>query len=527
LGTADNQPLELKVNSQRAVRLEPNASGAPNVIAGSLVNAAGAGVVGATIGGGGAVSYQGLNWTNRIESDFGTIGGGQRNKIEASAAAATISGGRQNVISTGGTNSVIGGGLQNTIGGDYAAIGGGVGNAIQNNSRCAVIGGGWLNLVQPNAPYALIAGGYGNTNAGSYATVLGGQANLAGGDYSLAAGRRAKASHDGTFVWADSSDADFASSGPNQFLIRASGGVGLGTSSPKQLLDIRGTTGAFVGIDGGTSNLSGVRIAENGADKWILFFRGWESDNLIVRDEVGKLDTVTFESSTGRVGIGTKTPGTALEVADRITAGKVDGTFLNWTPSGGSVSVKGLISSSDPHAGYGVTIGPDHASPVVWMYSQPGNSFEVMGMDYGQAIPDAGKRLMRVEINGDTHVMRNAYAKNFIPESDRNLKTDITPVDVEHILSHVLALPISTWDFTNSPGTRHLGPMAQDFHAAFGLGGDDDKHISTLDADGVALAAIQGLNQKLEQRNAALEKRVEELTALVKSLAEKVNGGAQ
>jgi hypothetical protein len=153
---------------------------------------------------------------------------------------------------------------------------------------------------------------------------------------------------------------------------------------------------------------------------------------------------------------------------------------------------------------------------------------------------------MRVESNGDTyidrdvHVGRDAYASVFIPTSDRNLKTNVTPVDVQQVLSGVLALPISTWDFMNSPGTRHLGPMAQDFHAAFGLGADD-KHIATVDADGVALAAIQGLNEKvesgeqkaesrigrLEAENAELKQEVAELRRLMTELSARVSGGAR
>lgn len=62
----------------------------------------------------------------------------------------------------------------------------------------------------------------------------------------------------------------------------------------------------------------------------------------------------------------------------------------------------------------------------------------------------------------------------------------------------VAQLPIQTWAYKSDPHTKHLGPVAQDFHAAFGLG-TDDKHIATVDADGVAVAAIQGLNQKLEE----------------------------
>ena len=60
---------------------------------------------------------------------------------------------------------------------------------------------------------------------------------------------------------------------------------------------------------------------------------------------------------------------------------------------------------------------------------------------------------------------------------------------------------------------RHIGPMAQDFYAAFGVG-PDDKHITTVDADGVALAAIQGLNQKVEAQQSELQQKQTEITEL-------------
>ena len=57
-------------------------------------------------------------------------------------------------------------------------------------------------------------------------------------------------------------------------------------------------------------------------------------------------------------------------------------------------------------------------------------------------------------------------------------------------------MPISTWNYkAQTDSVRHMGPMAQDFHAAFGLG-VSDKLIDTIDPDGVALAAIQGLKQE-------------------------------
>jgi hypothetical protein len=98
--------------------------------------------------------------------------------------------------------------------------------------------------------------------------------------------------------------------------------------------------------------------------------------------------------------------------------------------------------------------------------------------------------------------------------SDRNLKDNIHTIDPREILEKVAALPVSRWNYKTQPGATHLGPMAQDFRAAFGLG-EDDKHIATVDADGVALAAIQGLNEKLEQR---LEQKQSEITELKQRL---------
>ena len=102
--------------------------------------------------------------------------------------------------------------------------------------------------------------------------------------------------------------------------------------------------------------------------------------------------------------------------------------------------------------------------------------------------------------------------------SDRNQKKNIAPVDAAAILDKVSHLPISSWTYLKEPAeVRHLGPMAQDFRAAFGLG-DDDRTYYAVDAQGVALAAIKALNEQA----AAQEERIEKLERENQSLARRL-----
>ena len=94
--------------------------------------------------------------------------------------------------------------------------------------------------------------------------------------------------------------------------------------------------------------------------------------------------------------------------------------------------------------------------------------------------------------------------------SDRNLKTDVARIDDAAVLDKVAALPIERWSYKSERGVRHLGPMAQDFYAAFGVG-EDDKHITSIDENGVALAAIKALHARvgtLAAENARLRARL-------------------
>jgi len=117
----------------------------------------------------------------------------------------------------------------------------------------------------------------------------------------------------------------------------------------------------------------------------------------------------------------------------------------------------------------------------------------------------------------------------FNNSSDRNAKQDFAPISPAQMLDKVAQLPVSEWSYKEDPQTRHVGPVAQDFYSVFNIG-TDDKHIAPIDEGGVALAAIQGLNQKLTEKNAdilqlkrqndSLANRLKELEQLVQSLAE-------
>jgi hypothetical protein len=94
--------------------------------------------------------------------------------------------------------------------------------------------------------------------------------------------------------------------------------------------------------------------------------------------------------------------------------------------------------------------------------------------------------------------------------SDRNLKENFEALDLLDVLQRVVEMPVTAWTFIGHPDLRHIGPVAQDFHATFGLGNpNDDTHIDMGDSQGVALAAIKGLNAKVDEQNSRLRLRLE------------------
>ena len=103
--------------------------------------------------------------------------------------------------------------------------------------------------------------------------------------------------------------------------------------------------------------------------------------------------------------------------------------------------------------------------------------------------------------------------------SDRNLKDNITDVNAKNILIRLLEIPITAWNFKGeNVSIRHIGPMAQDFYAAFGLG-IEERSINSIDVDGVALAAIQGLYQLVREKDT----RISQLESMLFSIGQRLS----
>jgi hypothetical protein len=187
----------------------------------------------------------------------GTRGG---DTVSGGGLAGRINSAANTDITVGFGANTVGGGAGNTASNGFATVSGGWVNTANNGF--AAVGGGEFNVA--SGEFATVSGGFENTASGLLATVSGGNGNTAQGGSSFAAGQLARALHDGTFVWSDGTGA-FASTAPNQFLIRAGGGVGIGTATPAAALDVAGSVIVAGNLSvQGTLNLPGKLTGPSG-----------------------------------------------------------------------------------------------------------------------------------------------------------------------------------------------------------------------------------------------------------------------
>jgi Chaperone of endosialidase len=300
------------------------AANTANVIGGFSGNTVTAGVLGATIGGGGnllvtAPGEGGTNLFNRVTDNFGTVGGG----------IANTAGNNTGTVGDGSL-ATVGGGTFNTASGSSSTIGGGFGNNASGSD-------------------STIGGGSSNTASGLRSTVPGGNSNIAQGDLSFAGGSRARALHQGSFVWSDSTTSGnsfFSSTANNQFLINATGGVGIGTNAPLTRFHVRGpgtnaggvtgvneVVGIFqqpstaahtaISVDAAAGRDPVLYFAQSGAAVWGLRNDSSTGGKFQFRYHgVGGGNEAQFSRltilPTGEVGIGTNIPEAKLDVRGTI-----------------------------------------------------------------------------------------------------------------------------------------------------------------------------------------------------------------
>jgi hypothetical protein len=524
LGTADNEPLELHVNGARALRLEPDPA-SPNLIGGFSGNSVTGGVVGATIGGGGGSGVE----TNRVTDNYGTVGGGKHNLAgddtgtTSDSTDATVGGGDTNTAS--GNYATVAGGMSNTASGDSASVGGGANNTASDLR--ATVGGGQGNTASFDAT---VGGGWSNTASGSFATVGGGLNNIANSTRATVGG--------GAFGSASGIGATV-------------GGGQINTAS-----DMRATVGG-----GGSNTASGQEATIGG---------GWSNSATAIQATVGGGLSNTASGQYGTVGGGANNSATAIQATvgggqfnSATQAGTVGGGYSNSTGGVGSTVGGGLINSasgSQATVAGGSTNSASGGTATVgggWSNSASGNTATVAGGAQNTAAGDysfAAGRRAKIAAAHDGALLfadqndfdfNSAAANEFAVRSvggarvvtaidgsgnptagvkldpgdtawevlsDRDSKENYVLVDPRAVLERLSGVSISEWNYKAQDNSiRHIGPTAQDFYAAFGLSDDDGRYISPIDTDGVALAAIQGLYELVQERDArvdALESRL-------------------
>jgi hypothetical protein len=297
--------------------------------------------------------------------------------------------------------------------------------------------------------------------------------------------------------------------------------VGIGTATPRSALDVAGgvTARGSVTVDANNENNGGIIPG--------LLFGSLGTEAIASpRTASGNQNGLDFYTqgqarmsltSSGYLGLGTSTPVAPLQVVGanpyphlKISAATNApyGAFLSLDATATTGGKDYLIFSTGGNPGEGrsklVFKNQTDAVQIMCLTSN-GN------VGIGTLNPTNKLVVVNARCDGNT----------WINSSDRNLKENFSPVNPADILDEVAALPIARWNYKNDTSTPHLGPVAQDFHASFNLGGDE-RSISTVDEGGVALAAIQGLNQKLEEHDRALEQLVKQRDAEIQSLQERL-----
>ncbi|MEM7111271.1 MAG: tail fiber domain-containing protein [Chloroflexota bacterium] len=456
-----------------------------------------------------ALSLPGL-WTLENSTSPSLIGGYPGNEISFSAVGATIGGGGQSgdknhIIMSYGT---VGGGANNFVGSQYGTVAGGNGN--QATGTAATVAGGDTNRAK--ASYSIVSGGFDNSieSAASYSTLAGGQTNFVNsGSYGTIGGGRANEIFEsyGTIA------------GGNDNMIEASTGT-IGGGESHRVTDRGGT------VSGGVDNRAGDNAGTATDANYATVGGGYQNIASGGGSVVAGGDTNrASDEQASVVGGGNNTASGGYSFLGGGEDNIADGDFS--TLGGGIDNQTSGDFSTIP--GGEANIAQGNASFAAGREAQAlHNGTFVWSDGSGGAVASTAVNQFITRAAGGTIFYSNSAATagvNLAPGngswsslSDRNVKANVEVVDGRDILDQLASIPIATWNYTSQDESiRHIGPMAQDFQAAFAVG-EDETRISTIDADGVALAAIQGLNDIVTEQEGeieALEAQIERLETAV------------
>lgn len=300
----------------------------------------------------------------------------------------------------------------------------------------------------------------------------------------------------------------------NSLYVNANGKVGLGTSSP--VLDLHTLQGNTPALrleqdSGGGFTPQTWDIAGNEANFFVRDVTG--GSKLPFRIRPGAPTSSIDISASGNVGIGTASPTSSMHIS------RTDGTTSLKIQEGSATAAARSLLDMNNNGPVRIKMQNTAATGDLggggWiMNAKDGTSFAIRPI----TVSAANSPEFLLERGGKLTLLGSANATSFNTVSDVNQKKDIVPVNPLEVLEKVAELPIGEWSFISGDnGVRHMGPMAQDFNKQFGLG-PSDKTINVMDSTGVALAAIQGLKEILNER----ETEIKDLSAQMKELREEL-----
>ena len=409
--------------------------------------------------------------------------------------------------SLAGSNSFVGGGENNSSLDDWTSVVGGFGNAVVIGSP---IGTNPWNNQPRRSIYSTIGGGLSNKIEGGYASFIG------GGFYNYATGIAAVG---GGFSNSAIGDSSFVGGGEKNVATGSCAFVGGGAANV--------ANGYLPTVAGGLGNVAGdlafVGGGERSSASGVSAFVGGGGGN----SASGRSSAIAGGSANSNSGDVSFVGGGAYNHVDSsATYAVVAGGYSN-TVSGPYATVAGgYLNAAGTNAfAAGVLAKATNSGSFVWSGSSAvetvstnDNSFTVRATGGVRFITSLATNGLGVGQGGmQNGVVLMPGETSWSSLSDSNAKTAVVSVDPRAILAKIDRLPVGEWEYKHAPQRRYFGPMAQDFHAAFGLG-RDDKVINTLDADGVLFLSVKGLVQELKERDKAMAARDQTIDELKKEL---------